>query len=94
MLTDTTFSGVLQREDGLCVATGVTLSMMVGQEPPRLGDIKNTLTVHDDPEFARRHIGKRFVFVSVHDPGDKVEVFVVGADGACVAFPMAKAHGS
>jgi hypothetical protein len=72
------------------MATGVTLSMMVGQEPLVLGDIKSTLTVRDDSAFARRYIGKRFVFVSALDPDYKVEVFIVGADGACIAFPVPK----
>jgi hypothetical protein len=90
MLTDTICSGALEREDGLFMARGVTLSMMTGQEPPVLGDIKSTLTVYDDPAFARRYVGKRFVFVSAHDPDYRVEVFIVGADGACIAFPMPK----
>jgi hypothetical protein len=90
MLTDTICSGALQREDGLCMARGVTLSMMVGQEPPVLGDIRAVLAVHDDPAFARRYVGKRFVFVSAFDPDENVEVFIVGADGACVAFPVPK----
>ena len=64
--------------------------MMVGPERYGLGDIKSTLTVHDDSAFSRRYIGKRFVFVSSFDPDYKVEVFIVGADGACIAFPMAK----
>jgi len=88
--TDMVFAGALEREDGLCMAKGVTLSMLVGQEPHGLGDIKSTLTVHDDPAFARRYIGKRFVFVSAHDPGEKIEIYIVAADGTCVAFPMAK----
>ena len=61
---DTVCSGVLQKEDGLDIATGVTLSMTVGQESHGLGDIRAVLEVHDDPAFARRYIGKRFVFVS------------------------------
>ena len=76
------------------MARGVTLSMMVGQEPLVLGDIRSTLTVHDDPAFARRYIGKRFVFVSAFDPDDKVEVFIVAADGTCIAFPVPKPSAS
>jgi hypothetical protein len=90
MLTEVTASGTLLREDGLTMAKGVMLTMMIGQEPHGLGDIKGTLMVHDDPEFARRHAGKRLVFVSMFNPEEKVEVFVVGADGACLAFPVPK----
>jgi hypothetical protein len=90
MLADMLCSGALQREDGLCVATGVTLYMMVEQESLGAGDIQSTLAVHDDPAFAGRYIGKRFVFVSAHDPDDKTELYVVGADETCIAFPMAK----
>ena len=88
--TDMVCSGALEREDGLCMARGVTLSMLVGQEPQGLGDIKSTLTVHDDPAFARRYIGKRFVFVSAHDPAEKIEIYIVAADGTCIAFPMVR----
>ena len=88
--TDTICSGALQREDGLFMARGVTLSMMVGQEPHGVGDIRSTLAVHDDPAFARRHIGRRFVFVSNYDPDDRIEIYIVAADGTCVAFPVAK----
>ena len=88
--TDMVCAGALEREDGLCMARGVTLSMMSGEESPGAGDIKSTLTVHDDPAFSRRHIGQRFVFVSAHDPGEKVEVYIVAADGTCIAFPMTK----
>jgi hypothetical protein len=55
-----------------------------------LGDIKSTLAVHDDPAFARWYIGKRFVFVSTHDPGEKLEIYIVAADGTCVAFPVTR----
>jgi hypothetical protein len=89
MLTDVVCSGALQREDGFCMSRSATLSMMVGQEHG-LGDIKSTLTVHDDPAFARRYIGKRFVFVSAHDSDDKIEIYIVAADGACIAFPVGK----
>ena len=64
--------------------------MMVGQEPHCLGDIKSTVAVHDDPAFARRHIGERLVFVSAFDPDDKVEIYIVDANGACIAFPVPK----
>jgi hypothetical protein len=87
---DTVCSGVLRHDDGSDVATRVTLSMMVGQESHCLGDIKSTLTVHDDPAFAKRCVGKRFVFVSAHDSDDKIELFIVAADGTCIAFPLAK----
>ena len=87
---DMVCAGALQREDGLFMARGVTLSMLVGPEPHGLGDIKSTLTVHDDPAFARRYVGKRFVFVSAHDPGEKIEIYIVAADGTCIAFPMTK----
>ena len=64
--------------------------MMSGEESPGAGDIKSTLNVYDDPAFAKRYIGKRFVFVSAHDPGEKIEIYIVAADGACVAFPLTK----
>jgi len=54
------------------------------------GDITGTLTVQDDPMFAKRHLGKRFEFVSSFDPDERTEIFIVGEDGACLAFPMAK----
>jgi hypothetical protein len=87
---ETVCSGNLQREDGLDVATGVTLSMNAGEDPHGLGDIRAVIAVHDNPEFARRYVGKRFVFVSAFDPAYKVEVFILGADGACIAFPVPK----
>ena len=48
--------------------------MLVGQGPDGLGDIKSSLTANDDPAFARRYIGKRFVFVSAHDSDDRTEI--------------------
>jgi hypothetical protein len=92
MLTDVVATGALQSENGLDVATGVTLSMNAGEDPHGLGDIRAVLAVHDNPAFTRRYVGKRFVFVSAHDPDDRTELYIVGADGACIAFPLAKRH--
>jgi hypothetical protein len=92
MPTDLICSGSLQREDGSEIASVVTLSILIGQEPHGLGDIKGVIAVHNDPTFAGRNIGKRFVFVSAFDADDKMEVFIVDAAGACVAFPVAKRH--
>ncbi len=82
--------GVLQQEDGLDIARGVTLSMNAGEDAHGLGDTRAVLAVHNDPAFARDFVGKRFVFVSAFDRDERVEVFIVAADGACIAFPIPK----
>ena len=89
---DVICSGSLQREDGFEIASVVTLSMLIRDEPHGLGDIKGMIAVHNDPTFAGRNVGKRFVFMSTFDPDDKVEVFIVDANGACVAFPVPRRH--
>ena len=92
MPQDVISKGFLQREDGLCIAKGVTLSMNGGAEQGP-GDVRATLAVHDDPMFARRNLRKRFVFVSSFDRDHQVEIFVIDANGACIAFPLKKSSG-
>lgn len=79
--------GLLQCDDGLCIAKTVTLAMNAPPDAPGISDIRATLSVHDDPMFARRNLRKRFIFVSAFDPGQRIEIFVIDAGGACIAFP-------
>jgi hypothetical protein len=88
MPTDLICRGSLQREDASEIASVVTLSRLTGHELDGLGDIKGVIAVYNDPTFAGRNVGKRFVFMSAFDPDDKVEIFIVDATGACVAFPV------
>lgn len=89
MLAERICRGVLQRDDGLLVARGVSLSMVSDAEQTGLADVRGTICVFDDPAFARRYTQKRFVFVSAFDPEDKIDVFILDANGACIAFPLA-----
>ena len=92
LATETICNGVLNREDGLCAAKGVRLTFALREEFG-MGDIRGTLAVYDDPMFARRYTGKRFVFVPSRDPEHPLEVFVIGTDGTCLVFPISKREG-
>lgn len=78
---------MLQRDDGVLIARGASLTMF-SEANDNLGEIRGTLSVFDDPAFARRYAQKRFVFVSAYDPEDKIDVFILDAKGACIAFPV------
>ena len=80
--------GLLQRDDGLCIAKAATLTMSAAQDAQGLGDVRATLSVPDDPMFARRNLRKRFIFVSACDPERRADVFVMDVNGACIAFAV------
>jgi hypothetical protein len=87
MSTDRVSKGVLKRDDGLLVARGANLWFSVSENQTALSDVRGTLTVFDDPGFARRYSQKRLTFVSAFDPDERMDVFILDANGACIAFP-------
>jgi len=79
--------GVLQKDDGRLVSRGVSLAITSDDDQNELADIRGTISVFDDPGFARRYTQNRLIFVSAYDPDDKIDVFILDANGACIAFP-------
>lgn len=79
--------GVLQKDDGRLVSREVSLAITTDDDQNRLADVRGTISVFDDPGFARRYTQKRVIFVSAYDPEDKIDVFILDANGACIAFP-------
>jgi hypothetical protein len=70
------------------IATDVCLAISGESDAPGSSDIRGTVTVFDDPGFARRYAQKRLVFVSTYDPNEKIDVFILDANGTCIAFPV------
>jgi hypothetical protein len=80
--------GAFQRDDGALIARDVCLAISGESDAPGSSDIRGTVTVFDDPGFARRYAQKRLVFVSTYDPDEKIDVFILDANGTCIAFPI------
>lgn len=82
------YRGELQRDDGKLVAKDVSLAMLSEDNDNSLADARGTISVLDDPAFARRYSPGRFVFVSTYDREEKIDVFILDANGACLAFSV------
>jgi hypothetical protein len=66
--------------------------MALGNRPLGLGDIKGTLSVHDDPMFVRRNVDKQLVFVPAVVAEHNFKISTLNENGACSIIPTAKQH--
>lgn len=83
-----TCAGVLRKENGLVLARGVTVSLLVNTETFGIGNLQAECRVYDDPAFGRRHTGDKFVFIPSHDPKLEFWLRVIDAKGTCVLAPV------